>query len=172
MRERRFCHVDMKTTTFMLRVVKRVFPTFEFTWLGTFLLERFGERRELTRMSRRRGDGAEPPARDGLPCVRSLREHFVTDPFFAGHEAANAARCASDFSDLDKTTLYVPEVLWAKKRAMVMECAFAFFFLFQSALTVLRQSLKDPGSTTCSTSPSTALTGIASLNSCPTSSRG
>lgn len=28
----------MKTTTFMLRVVKRVFPTFEFTWLGTFVL--------------------------------------------------------------------------------------------------------------------------------------
>jgi hypothetical protein len=24
----------MRTTTFLLRVVKRVFPTFEFTWLG------------------------------------------------------------------------------------------------------------------------------------------
>lgn len=38
------------------------------------------------------------------------------------HEAANASRCASDFASLTQTTLVVPEVLWAKKRAMVMEC--------------------------------------------------
>lgn len=29
-----FAHVDMKTTTFMLKLVKSVFPTFEFSWLG------------------------------------------------------------------------------------------------------------------------------------------
>jgi hypothetical protein len=29
-----FAQVDMKTTTMMLRLVKAVFPSFEFTWLG------------------------------------------------------------------------------------------------------------------------------------------
>ncbi|KDE02639.1 ABC1-B atypical protein kinase [Microbotryum lychnidis-dioicae p1A1 Lamole] len=29
-----FCQIDMKTTTLMLRVVKSMFPSFEFTWLG------------------------------------------------------------------------------------------------------------------------------------------
>ncbi|GAA5918989.1 hypothetical protein JCM6882_006828, partial [Rhodosporidiobolus microsporus] len=37
------------------------------------------------------------------------------------HEAANAARCVSDFSDLKHTSLVLPEVLWAKKRVLVME---------------------------------------------------
>lgn len=41
----------------------------------------------------------------------------------AGHEAANAARCVRDFADLKQTTLVLPEVMWAKKRVMVMECA-------------------------------------------------
>lgn len=31
---REFCDIDMKTTTLMLKVVKTVFPSFEFTWLG------------------------------------------------------------------------------------------------------------------------------------------
>ena len=30
----RFCAVDMKTTVILLKLVKRIFPTFEFTWLG------------------------------------------------------------------------------------------------------------------------------------------
>lgn len=30
----RFSAIDMRTTTFLLRLVKRVFPEFEFTWLG------------------------------------------------------------------------------------------------------------------------------------------
>jgi len=42
------------------------------------------------------------------------------------HEAANAARCAADFASLKTTTLVVPRVIWAKKRAMVMECALLF----------------------------------------------
>lgn len=41
---------------------------------------------------------------------------------FAGHEAANAARCAKDFADLPGSALVVPEVLLAQKRIMVMEC--------------------------------------------------
>lgn len=40
----------------------------------------------------------------------------------AEHEAANAARCNSDFAPLKKTTIVIPEVLWAKKRVLVMEC--------------------------------------------------
>lgn len=31
---REFCEIDMKTTTAMLKFVKSVFPSFEFTWLG------------------------------------------------------------------------------------------------------------------------------------------
>lgn len=30
----RFAAIDMRTTTFLLHAVKRIFPTFEFTWLG------------------------------------------------------------------------------------------------------------------------------------------
>ncbi|WVR04771.1 hypothetical protein IAU60_001783 [Kwoniella sp. DSM 27419] len=38
------------------------------------------------------------------------------------HEAANSARCRSEFAHLrGKTSLYLPEVLWAEKRCMVME---------------------------------------------------
>lgn len=38
------------------------------------------------------------------------------------HEAENSARCKNDFSSLrGKTSLYLPEVLWAEQRCMVME---------------------------------------------------
>ncbi|GAA6040136.1 hypothetical protein JCM8097_002046 [Rhodosporidiobolus ruineniae] len=80
-----FSAIDMKTTTFLLRLVKRIFPAFEFTWLG---------------------DEMEA----NLPLEMDFR-----------HEAANAARCVNDFSDLKHTTLVLPEVLWAKKRVMAME---------------------------------------------------
>ncbi|GAA5873968.1 hypothetical protein JCM3774_004054 [Rhodotorula dairenensis] len=80
-----FAAIDMKTTTFLLHVVKRIFPTFEFTWLGEEMEQ-------------------------NLPLEMDFR-----------HEAANAARCVSDFADLEKTTLVLPEVMWAKKRVMVME---------------------------------------------------
>lgn len=33
-----YCEVDMRTVVVMLRVVKWVFPTFEFTWLGEVCL--------------------------------------------------------------------------------------------------------------------------------------
>lgn len=84
----RFCAVDIKTTVLMLRIVKRVFPTFEFTWLGEEMQE-------------------------NLPLEMDFR-----------HEAANARRCDADFASLEKTTLVVPEVLWAQRRVMVMECEF------------------------------------------------
>ncbi|TNY24280.1 ABC1 family-domain-containing protein [Rhodotorula diobovata] len=80
-----FSAIDMRTTTFLLGVVKRVFPDFEFTWLG--------EEMEAN-----------------LPLEMDFR-----------HEEANAARCVKDFSTLDKTTFVIPDVLWAKKRVMVME---------------------------------------------------
>ncbi|KAK8847609.1 hypothetical protein IAR55_005468 [Kwoniella newhampshirensis] len=38
------------------------------------------------------------------------------------HEASNSARCRSEFAHLKgKTSLYLPEVLWAERRCMVME---------------------------------------------------
>lgn len=38
------------------------------------------------------------------------------------HEAVNSARCSRDFSHLKgKTSVYLPEVLWAERRCMVME---------------------------------------------------
>ncbi len=38
------------------------------------------------------------------------------------HEASNSARCRTDFLPLQgKTSLYLPEVLWAERRCMVME---------------------------------------------------
>lgn len=38
------------------------------------------------------------------------------------HEASNSARCRSEFAHLKgKTSLYLPEVLWAEERCMVME---------------------------------------------------
>ncbi|EFP90151.2 atypical/ABC1/ABC1-B protein kinase [Puccinia graminis f. sp. tritici CRL 75-36-700-3] len=36
-------------------------------------------------------------------------------------EAANASKCAQQFSDLKSTTLKLPDVLWAQKRVLVME---------------------------------------------------
>ncbi|GAA6025882.1 hypothetical protein JCM8202_004719 [Rhodotorula sphaerocarpa] len=80
-----FAAIDMRTTTFLLHAVKRIFPTFEFTWLGEEMEQ-------------------------NLPLEMDFR-----------HEAANAARCVRDFADLKKTTLVLPDVLWAKKRVMVME---------------------------------------------------
>ncbi|KWU41698.1 ABC1-domain-containing protein, partial [Rhodotorula sp. JG-1b] len=82
-----FAAIDMQTTTFLLHAVKRIFPTFEFTWLGEEMEQ-------------------------NLPLEMDFR---------AWHEAANAARCVRDFADLKQTTLVLPEVMWAKKRVMVME---------------------------------------------------
>ncbi|KAJ9127267.1 hypothetical protein QFC24_001505 [Naganishia onofrii] len=46
----------------------------------------------------------------------------MDDTDFA-HEAWNAEKVEADFAHLKgKTALYVPEVLWAEKRCLVMEC--------------------------------------------------
>lgn len=34
-----FAYIDMKTTSILLKVVKRIFPTFEFEWLGDEMKE-------------------------------------------------------------------------------------------------------------------------------------
>ena len=49
----------------------------------------------------------------------------MTRPFIQdfAHEAWNSDKAKSDFAPLTgKTAIYVPEVLWAEKRCMVMEC--------------------------------------------------
>jgi aarF domain-containing kinase len=73
------------TTDIILQVVKRLFPDFEFSWLG----------REM---------------RENLP----LEMNFV-------HEASNAARVAHNFSSVTHSPLYIPKVLSATKRTLVME---------------------------------------------------
>ncbi|GAA5823077.1 hypothetical protein JCM5353_007878 [Sporobolomyces roseus] len=80
-----FCDIDITTTIFLLNTVKRIFPSFEFTWLGEEMQQ-------------------------NLPLEMDFR-----------HEAANAARCVNDFSQLKQTSVVVPEVLWAKRRVMAME---------------------------------------------------
>lgn len=102
-----FAAVDMQTTVFMLKVVKSVFPTFEFTWLGEEMQENLPLEMDF------RASSAH--AQDVGPHTES------TDVDCTGHEAANAARCARDFAHLKRTSLVVPEVLWAKKRVLVME---------------------------------------------------
>lgn len=73
------------TTDWILRVVKRLFPEFEFTWLG----------REM---------------KENLP----LEMNFV-------HEASNAARVSYNFENVENTALYIPKVISATKRVLIME---------------------------------------------------
>jgi aarF domain-containing kinase len=81
-----FAMIDMATVNFAIRLVKHVFPDFEFGWLGE----------EMNEM---------------LPLEMNFR-----------HEAANSLRCSLDFQHLKgKTSLYLPEILWAERRCLVME---------------------------------------------------
>ena len=75
----------MTTTTIALSWVKRVFPEFEFTWLGEEM-------------------------QTNLP----LELNFV-------HEAENTAHAKANFSNVPRTSLYIPEVIRATKRTLVME---------------------------------------------------
>lgn len=75
----------MKTTTLALSWVKRVFPDFEFTWLG-----------------------------------EEMRENLPKELDFT-HEAVNTERARSNFADYKKTSLYIPDVVSATKRTLVME---------------------------------------------------
>ncbi|KAF8525042.1 ABC1 family-domain-containing protein [Hysterangium stoloniferum] len=79
-----FCDIDMAMVEFSLAWVKKLFPEFEFTWLG-----------------------------------EEMRENLPKELNFV-HEASNAAHLVSDFQDI-KTSLYVPRVLFASRRILVME---------------------------------------------------
>jgi len=79
-----FCDIDMAMVEICLACVKRLFPEFEFTWLGEEM-------------------------RENLP--KEL--NFVL-------EASNAAHLVSDFRDVE-TSLYIPKVLFASKRILIME---------------------------------------------------
>ncbi|KAF8584839.1 ABC1-domain-containing protein [Ramaria rubella] len=79
-----FCNVDMAMVEFSLACVKKIFPEFEFTWLG-----------------------------------EEMRENLPKELNFV-HEASNAEHLASDFGGV-KTSLYIPKVLFASKRLLIME---------------------------------------------------
>ena len=49
-----------------------------------------------------------------------MRQNLPLEMDF-NHEAQNAARATADFAHLRKTTLYIPKVLQATKRTLVME---------------------------------------------------
>jgi aarF domain-containing kinase len=50
-----------------------------------------------------------------------MRENLPREMDFGGVEAPNALRLAKDFAKHKRTTLYIPEVLSATKRTLVME---------------------------------------------------
>lgn len=50
-----------------------------------------------------------------------MRENLPKEMDFR-HEADMARRCREDFAPLRHTALRIPDVLWAKKRVLVMEC--------------------------------------------------
>lgn len=79
-----FCDIDMAMVEFSLAWVKRVFPDFEFTWLG-----------------------------------EEMRENLPKELDFI-NEAANAARLEADFKNV-QTSLYIPKILFASKRILIME---------------------------------------------------
>ncbi|KAL5635976.1 hypothetical protein ACGC1H_004698 [Rhizoctonia solani] len=82
-----FAEIDITTATISLALVKRFFPTFEFSWLGEELAT-------------------------NLP----LEMDFI-------HEARNTARVTENFAKIPKgkTSVYVPKVLRATPRTLVME---------------------------------------------------
>jgi aarF domain-containing kinase len=81
-----FVAVDMMTVNFAIKMVKWVFPEFEFDWLA----------QEMNEM---------------LPLELDFR-----------HEAENSATARRNFAYLKgKTSLHIPEVLWAERRCMAME---------------------------------------------------
>jgi hypothetical protein len=56
------------------------------------------------------------PSASELELTEDLLQDFA-------HEAWNSDKAKSDFAPLiGKTAVYIPEVLWAEKRCMVMEC--------------------------------------------------
>lgn len=81
-----FVQVDMQTVNFAIKVVKYVFPDFEFDWLA----------QEMNEM---------------LPLEIDFQ-----------HEAQNSLGVQRAFARLKgQTSLYIPEVVWAERRCLVME---------------------------------------------------
>ncbi|KAI8997334.1 ABC1 family-domain-containing protein [Pilobolus umbonatus] len=84
----KYCKVDMDTVSFILDIVKMVFPDFGFEWFA-----------------------------------EEMRESLPKELDFT-HERDNANKVRSNFSDdISNNThaLFIPNVIWAKKRIMCME---------------------------------------------------
>lgn len=82
--------------------IKYWFPEFEFTWLGVSLFTPIIIDIALLR-----------------PYQEEMRTNLPKEMDFV-HEAQNAARTTDDFK-LIRTSLYIPEVITATKRVLVME---------------------------------------------------
>jgi aarF domain-containing kinase len=61
------------------------------------------------------------PAFEFAWLAREVNENLPIEMDFR-IEAKNAARTEKEFSKFRRTSLYIPEVRWAKKRILVMEC--------------------------------------------------
>jgi aarF domain-containing kinase len=86
-----YCQLDMDTVSFILEIVKRVFPDFGFQWFAD-----------------------------------EIRESIPKELDFV-HETMNSRRVYSNFEKEirnHKTSLVIPEVIWAKRRIMCMECKY------------------------------------------------
>lgn len=81
-----FAKIDLATVNFAMKIVKAIFPDFEFSWLA-----------------------------EEMQTMLPLEMDFA-------HEAYNADRVRNEFLHLKgKTSLYIPEILWAERRCMAME---------------------------------------------------
>lgn len=85
-----FAEIDMRTTSAMLDFVKRVFPTFEFSWLGEEMRQNL------------------PKEMDFGVLARSPLDKRADS--LAVHEADNAMRCRRDFARYKHTPVVVPDV--------------------------------------------------------------
>lgn len=86
-----YCQLDMDTVSFILEIVKRVFPDFGFQWFA-----------------------------------EEIRESIPKELDFV-QETMNSRRVYSNFEKEirnHKTSLVIPEVIWAKRRIMCMECKY------------------------------------------------
>lgn len=82
-----FFQIDIATVQYSMRIVKAIFPEFEFSWLG-----------------------------EEMAIMLPKEMDFI-------NEAMNADLSREQFLPLTgKTALHIPEILWAEKRVMCMEC--------------------------------------------------
>lgn len=84
-----FCQIDLKTVSFIIDTIKRIFPDFGFEWI-----------------------------------LQEMRESLPLEMNFEC-EAENSFKLKKNFAyekEHHKTALVVPDVIWAKRRILVMEC--------------------------------------------------